>query len=108
MTFASFYGACMKELILVIFFAVLTQQCYEKFTAWIDQRNPAVVSGTARAATEQRAARNDGAESFSCDGRIYCSQMRSCAEATFFLRNCPGTAMDANQTGIPCKLQWCN
>jgi len=44
---------------------------------------------------------------FKCDGRIYCSQMRSCQEATFFLNNCPGTKMDGNNDGIPCERQWC-
>jgi hypothetical protein len=42
-----------------------------------------------------------------CDGRIYCSQMTSCEEATWFLRNCPGTKMDGNNDGIPCERQWC-
>ena len=44
---------------------------------------------------------------FKCDGRTYCSQMTSCAEATFFLQNCPGTKMDGNNDGIPCERQWC-
>jgi len=44
---------------------------------------------------------------FTCDGRIYCSQMTSCAEATFFLRYCPGTKMDGNNDGVPCEKQWC-
>jgi hypothetical protein len=47
------------------------------------------------------------ASPFKCDGRIYCSQMSSCAEATFFLKNCPGTKMDGNNDGIPCEKQWC-
>lgn len=47
------------------------------------------------------------AASFTCDGRIYCSQMTSCAEATFFLRNCPGVKMDGNNDGVPCEQQWC-
>lgn len=42
-----------------------------------------------------------------CDGRIYCSQMTSCQEAKFFLRNCPGTKMDGNNDGVPCEKQWC-
>ena len=42
-----------------------------------------------------------------CDGRTYCSQMTSCAEATYFLRNCPDTKMDGNNDGIPCERQWC-
>ena len=44
---------------------------------------------------------------FRCDGRIYCSQMRSCAEAKSFLRNCPGTRMDGDSDGIPCESQHC-
>lgn len=44
---------------------------------------------------------------FRCDGRTFCSQMTSCAEATFFLRNCPNTKMDGNRDGVPCEQQWC-
>ncbi|MBT9455050.1 MAG: excalibur calcium-binding domain-containing protein [Burkholderiaceae bacterium] len=44
---------------------------------------------------------------FKCDGRTYCSQMTSCAEATYFLRTCPGVKMDGNNDGIPCEQQWC-
>jgi endonuclease YncB( thermonuclease family) len=43
-----------------------------------------------------------------CDGRQVCSQMTSCAEATWFLKNCPGVKMDGNRDGIPCETQWCN
>jgi hypothetical protein len=44
---------------------------------------------------------------FKCDGRTYCSQMTSCEEATFFLRNCPNVKMDGNNDGVPCEKQWC-
>jgi len=47
------------------------------------------------------------APSFSCDGRQHCSEMRSCEEATFFIRNCPDTKMDGNNDGVPCESQWC-
>jgi len=43
-----------------------------------------------------------------CDGRTHCSQMTSCAEAKYFLRNCPNTRMDGNNDGVPCERQWCN
>jgi hypothetical protein len=46
--------------------------------------------------------------SFTCDGRTHCSQMRSCDEAKYFLRNCPGTKMDGDGDGIPCEGQWCS
>jgi cold shock CspA family protein len=45
---------------------------------------------------------------FVCDGRTHCSQMTSCAEATYFLKHCPGTQMDGNGDGEPCEQQWCN
>lgn len=43
-----------------------------------------------------------------CDGRTHCSQMTSCAEATYFLQHCPGTQMDGDNDGQPCERQWCN
>jgi hypothetical protein len=42
-----------------------------------------------------------------CDGRTHCSQMSSCAEATWFLKNCPGVKMDGDNDGVPCESQWC-
>ena len=47
------------------------------------------------------------ASRFSCDGRTSCPQMTSCAEATFFLKNCPGVKMDGDHDGVPCEQQWC-
>lgn len=47
------------------------------------------------------------ASGFRCDGRIHCAQMRSCAEARYFLAHCPGVTMDGNRDGVPCERQWC-
>lgn len=47
------------------------------------------------------------AQRFQCDGRTRCSQMQSCEEATFFIRNCPNTEMDGDSDGVPCESQWC-
>jgi hypothetical protein len=44
---------------------------------------------------------------FSCDGRTRCPQMHSCAEAKFFLANCPGVKMDGDHDGVPCEREWC-
>jgi len=41
--------------------------------------------------------------SFECDGRQYCGQMTSRAEAEFFLKHCPNTKMDGDDDGIPCE-----
>lgn len=48
-----------------------------------------------------------GVASFRCDGRSYCSQMTSCEEAKYFLKNCPNTEMDGDRDGVPCESQWC-
>jgi len=50
---------------------------------------------------------NGIAGGFRCDGRTMCSQMTSCAEAKWFINNCPGTRMDGNHDGTPCEQQWC-
>lgn len=49
----------------------------------------------------------DGGSRYTCDGRTHCSQMRSCEEATWFIRHCPNTQMDGNADGVPCETQWC-
>jgi hypothetical protein len=50
---------------------------------------------------------SNNASGFKCDGRTSCSQMASCEEAKYFLKNCPNTKMDGNHDGIPCEEQWC-
>jgi len=46
-------------------------------------------------------------EAFSCEGKTRCSEMRSCAEAEFYLARCPGVKIDGDNDGIPCESQWC-
>jgi cold shock CspA family protein len=59
---------------------------------------PSAVDFTGSPSNEQR---------FSCQGKVYCSEMNSCEEARFYLRECPGTKMDGDRDGIPCEKQWC-
>jgi hypothetical protein len=68
-------------------------------------RASAVSAAAAKSATSPRMAVNVG---FKCDGRKYCSQMTSCAEAKYFLSNCAGMKMDGDGNGIPCEKQWCS
>ncbi len=44
---------------------------------------------------------------YSCEGKVHCSQMRSCKEAMYYLENCPGTKLDGDGDGIPCEDQFC-
>lgn len=75
---------------------------YGKYNQFASQSRPS------SAVASQDAAGPDAlSSSYRCDGRKYCSQMTSCTEAKFFLKNCPGTQMDGNHDGVPCEQQWC-
>ena len=86
----------MKKIIILLIVGAIGWQAYGKY----QQR---AITPLASVADEHPTATN----SYRCDGRTYCSQMTSCAEATWFLKNCPGTKMDGNNDGIPCEKQWC-
>ena len=43
------------------------------------------------------------AASFQCGAKRYCREMASCAEATFYLRQCGLSSLDRNQDGVPCE-----
>lgn len=62
--------------------------------AGIDNSTPVISWGDSPNIQNQR---------FTCDGRQHCSQMRSRAEAEFFVRNCPNTKMDGDRDGVPCE-----
>lgn len=53
-----------------------------------------------------RSSVNNNAQ-FSCTGKQHCSQMRSCDEAKFYLRNCPNVKIDGDNDGLPCERQLC-
>jgi endonuclease YncB( thermonuclease family) len=38
-----------------------------------------------------------------CGGKRYCSQMVSCEEATFYLKQCGNKKLDKNGDGVPCE-----
>jgi len=42
-------------------------------------------------------------QTFNCDGRVYCSEMTSRAEAEYFSSYCSGTKMDGDHDGVPCE-----
>jgi hypothetical protein len=93
----------MQKLLVVAIIASLGWYAYGKYLS-----RAADEPSVARAVSGAAPAARDGApEVFRCDGRTHCSQMTSCAEATYFLRNCPGTKMDGNNDGVPCEKQWC-
>ena len=100
----------MQRFIVILIIAALGWYGYTKYQSSLKVQS--AVETEVRPSPDSLAAplrktEGPGNSAFKCDGRTYCSQMTSCAEATFFLKNCPGTKMDGNNDGIPCEKQWC-
>jgi hypothetical protein len=100
----------MKDLIAVAIVGALMWYGYTRYEAShaqlaTEQRIPEAPRTTPPPVAPAAVAIN--AAQFKCDGRTHCSQMTSCAEATFFLQTCPGVKMDGNNDGVPCEQQWC-
>ncbi len=96
----------MKRLLVLVILGAIAWFGYGKYTAMRAQEAAAVAPIPA-SATRASASLPSATAQFSCDGRTHCSQMRSCAEATYFIQHCPGTQMDGNHDGVPCERQWC-
>lgn len=97
----------MRKLILLLLIAVAACGGYRHF---IEAKHLAIAPAAAAVVSphsESTQLLPAASQRFSCDGRIYCSQMRSCEEAMYFLQNCPNTKMDGNGDGVPCERQWC-
>ena len=97
----------MKNALLLVALAIIGWQYYAKSS----QVKPVEEGGDAQAFVADPPAQSpeevEPAAQFSCDGRIYCSQMTSCEEAEYFLENCPGVKMDGEGDGVPCERRWC-
>lgn len=88
----------MKNLLTVVAIGLLGWYGITKYQSYSSSRSNDVFTEGDEAVPSQ---------SFSCDGRTRCSQMRSCDEAICFVRNCPGIKMDGDGDGVPCESQWC-
>lgn len=87
---------------LVSIAAVIFQQAKKEWSAIQHRRELSQMQSDKSAGSARASSR------FRCDGRTHCSQMTSCEEAKFFLKNCPGTKMDGDNDGIPCEQQLCS
>ena len=102
-------GESVFRILLIALLAFGVWKGYEKYQS---QRTAQQFQGISQeidisSGSSRRNRSIDVTPKFQCDGRTHCSQMTSCEEATFFLKNCPGTKMDGNNDGVPCEQQWC-
>lgn len=102
------WGLTVKNLLSFIVIAVLAWLAYGKFKSMSEAASYDGVSAVAADQLSNTATPPPSPEQFACDGRTHCSQMHSCAEATYFIKHCQNTKMDGNNDGVPCERQWCN
>jgi hypothetical protein len=91
----------MKGIIIVLIVGFLLSKAYESY----EKTHPSISNSLSSATLDVSQNTVDNALSsvnYKCDGRTHCSQMTSCDEAVFFLRNCPNVEMDGNNDGEPC------
>lgn len=94
----------LGTLVLLVVVAGIGAYGYNEFRQ-AQKRQALATEPAAAAPTESTVPQAQG--TYVCDGRTHCSQMTSCAEATWFINHCPGTKMDGNNDGVPCEQQWC-
>lgn len=95
----------MSEVMIICLVLMLGVFLYRVFIENnVMQVNPVVSAPTSASFQQNFSAKRSA---FSCNGKVYCSQMTSCTEATFYQKNCVGTKMDGDGDGIPCESQWC-
>jgi len=95
----------LGRIVMVAVLGAVAAYGYTEYARWSVPLAPATAADAPAAVTALQ--EQAPAPAFRCDGRIHCSQMTSCTEATYFLENCPGTKMDGDDDGIPCERQWC-
>jgi hypothetical protein len=97
----------MKKITVILIVLALAWYTNQKYQSYKQVQRHDTAEAAAVVLGHTKSETPSDKSQFKCDGRTYCSQMTSCEEATFFLRNCPDTKMDGNHDGVPCERQWC-
>lgn len=91
----------ITNIVYLVLFIVIGYFAYDKFTSIANQ-------SINKSTLTMVAPTSEIKENYSCQGKTYCSEMTSCAEAKYYQNNCSGTKMDGDGDGVPCESQWCN
>ena len=98
-------AGCSFSFSSLVFLVIIGVTSYAGYDKW--RSREIVEIDTTRAIAEPIREAQDNAQIYQCDGRTYCSEMTSCKEATFFIRNCPNAKMDGDHDGVPCEGHLC-
>lgn len=99
----------MKRIIWILVLAAVGWYAWGTYEgrARAERAAEAAAQSSRKTGTVPAKATDPGPSFFTCDGRSSCTQMRSCEEARYFVRNC-GINNGASGEGAPsCENQWC-
>ena len=102
----SFLGKVASiSIIAVLGFVAVNKYNHYQSSEQFNNNTPVITNADLATFDEQypKIVISQNTHNFTCDGRQYCSQMTSRAEAVFFINNCPNTKMDGDRDGDPCE-----
>ena len=93
----------IRNLLSIAIVIVIAAFGYQKLSSKFEGYNSSPINSPSSSIQPKDIKQTLPAHNFSCDGRQHCSQMKSRAEAEYFIRHCPNTKMDGDRDGIPCE-----
>jgi len=102
----SFLGKVASiSIIAVLGFIAVNKYNHYKTNEQFNNQTPVITNADLATYDEQypKVVIPNNTQNFTCDGRQYCTEMNSRAEAVFFINNCPNTKMDGDRDGDPCE-----
>lgn len=103
---SSFLGKVASiSIIAVLGFVAVNKYNHYKTNEQFNNHTPVITNADLATFDEQypKVVIPKNTQNFTCDGRQYCTEMRSREEAVFFINNCPNTKMDGDGDGKPCE-----
>ncbi|MBR7799836.1 cold shock domain-containing protein [Undibacterium fentianense] len=97
----------LNRIVSLAFFTMIGLFAYDQFSRRASFEHDVGVAESENEDVSQSAVATANSRRFQCDGRQHCSQMTSCEEAKYFLKNCPNPKMDGDYDGIPCEQNLC-
>ncbi|MEI8624592.1 cold shock domain-containing protein [Pseudoalteromonas sp. B137] len=102
---SNFASSFLGKVASIALIAALCLYAFNKYNTHSNSQTPVITNDDLATFDEQypKFVIPKSTQNFTCDGRQYCTEMRSREEAVFFINNCPNTKMDGDGDGKPCE-----
>ncbi|MEM5514198.1 cold shock domain-containing protein [Pseudoalteromonas sp. AS84] len=102
---SNFASSFLGKVASIALIAALCFYAINKYNTHSSSQTPIITNADLATFDEQypKLVTPKNTQNFRCDGRQYCTEMNSRAEAVFFINNCTNTKMDGDGDGKPCE-----